>query len=61
MVLKFGLLLTNLTENLVLMEMVMVKMLLTPVKTPVNWRHHQVTAVDPELVLSTHDTAVAYP
>jgi len=43
------------------MEMVMVKMLLTPVKTPVSSKPRHLTAVDPELVRSTHDTAVAYP
>jgi len=43
------------------MAMVMVKMLLTPVKTLVNWKHLRLTAVDPELVRSTHDPAVAYP
>jgi hypothetical protein len=43
------------------MAIEMVKTLPTPVKVKENLRHHHLTAVDPELVKSTHDPAVAYP
>jgi hypothetical protein len=43
------------------MAMEMVKMLPTPVKVKENLKHRHLTAVDPELVRSTHDPAVAIP